>query len=316
MNARWPWLSAALSLVLIPAALTAQSFEGVVRHRSIEVDEDVLAELLYPDDLEEPDFDDEADWLAWTAKRLFSVPVAGLVSDGSADVTETTTWVKGDRFRADVSGTGDGMYTIYDAGEMFLVQPAEQWYVRMSREEIDAATEAAMAEAEAMAAEMGVDLEEMRRMAEEMGSEEAYMEGMDAPAPRIRDLGDVRTVAGLRAVGREVVTSDEVVHAWCAEESPPFADALSEMIEQLGFQEEEEDDMGFGGPAAEDLACEDRMPMFVQSFVAWGGSMGAGIYSIDEVVAIERTSVDDAKFEIPAGFEERSLSDLWGVRGG
>ena len=30
MNARWPWTVAALSLVILPAALSAQSFEGVV----------------------------------------------------------------------------------------------------------------------------------------------------------------------------------------------------------------------------------------------------------------------------------------------
>ena len=43
-------------------------------------------------------------------------------------------------------------------------------------------------------------------------------------------------------------------------------------------------------------------------------SMGmGGMYSLEELVSIEETSVPDAAFEVPAGFTKKSLSELWGI---
>lgn len=318
-----PLVLAAPMSLLSPATLEAQSFEGIVRQRTVEIGEDALADVLYPEDVEEPEFDTEEEWLAWTANRVFAIQVQDFVSDGSAELVETTVWIKRDRFRAAL-GDGSDMYMIYEGNtaEMIMVNPVERWYVRMSQEAIDEVTEAAMEEAEAMAAEMGIDLEEMQRMAAEMAADMEEdmemggdMEGMHAAPAQIRDLGDTRTIAGIRAVGREVVTSGEVVRAWCATENPPFADALEKMIEQMGFDEDEEDEyMGLGGPAGEDLACEDRIPLLVQTFSMYDGFGGAS-YSIEEMISIEPSSVDDEKFEIPDGFEERDLSALWGIGG-
>lgn len=326
MSARLSWLLTPLVLaapmsLLSPATLEAQSFEGIVRQRTVEIGEDALGDVLYAEDVEEPELDTEEEWLAWTANRVFAIEVQDFVSNGSADLSETTVWIKQDRFRADLDD-GSDMYMIYEGNtaEMIMVNPVERWYVRMSQEAIDEMTEAAMKEAEAMAAEMGIDLEEMQRMAAEMGNDMEMgddMAGMHAPAPQIRDLGDTRTIAGIRAVGREVVTSGEVVRAWCASENPPFADALQKMIEQMGFGEDEDEEdeyMGLGGPAGEDLACEDRIPLLVQTLSMYD-SFGGASYSIQEMISIEPSSVDDGKFEIPDGFEERDLSALWGIGG-
>ena len=310
MKARWPWLFAMMTIAVAPVALTGQSFEGVIRQRTIEVGENELVELmddLYAPDQDEPDFDSEEEWIAYVASRLFDVPIERFVADRLGEVTEVTTWVKGNRFRSDISAVSELGYTILDgeSGEMFMVNPDERWYVRMSKEEMDAMVEDAMRQ---MAAEMGIDLEEMRRMTEEM---EMEMD-MGAAPSRIRDLGETRQVAGMRGAGREAVSSEEAVRAWCAVQNPDFADALATFAEQMGFDEDDMEDEG--GPALEDLACEDKLPLLVQTYMPYGG-MGGGSYSIDEYVSFEETSVDDDVFEIPDGYEEKSMSDLWGVGG-
>jgi hypothetical protein len=307
MQPRLRWLLPIVTLSLVPGSLAPQSFEGIIRQRTVAVEEDGLMDVLYPEDLEEPDFDSQEEWLRWTASRLFAIPLDQFLSDGYAEVTETTTWVKGSRFRANESGFSEQGYTILDgeSGEMFMVNPEERWYVRTSREEIDAATGAALRQAEEMAAQMGVDLEEMQRMAEEMGLGE---EGEEEFPSTVRDLGESVTIAGIRAFGREVVSEEEITHAWCAEENPAFVATLMKMVEQLGFDEEDREMVG-----GAELACGEQLPLRVQTY-SLGSFMGEG-YSVEEFLSVEQAPVDGDLFEIPEGYTEKSLQDLWGVGG-
>jgi hypothetical protein len=299
------WLLPILILGLAPGSLAPQSFEGIIRQRTVEVEEDALMDVLYPEDLEEPEFDTQEEWLRWTAARLFAIPLDRFVSDGYAEVTESTTWVKGNRFRANESGFSEQGYTIVDgeSGKMFIVNPEERWYVRTSREELDAAMGDAVRQAEEMAAQMGVDLEEMQRMADEMG-----MGGEEELPTTVGDLEGSRTIAGIRAFGREVVSEEEITHAWCAQDNPAFVETLMNVVEQLGFDEEDQEMVG-----GAELACGEQLPLRVQTY-SLGNYMGEG-YSVEEFLSVERTSVDDDLFEIPAGYTERSLQDLWGGGG-
>ena len=88
MDTRWVRSTVALAIVSLaaPVVLGAQSFEGVVRQRTVEIDEDRLMEMMYDEDREEPEFDSEEEWVAWTAAALFDIPISELIADGSADV--------------------------------------------------------------------------------------------------------------------------------------------------------------------------------------------------------------------------------------
>ena len=62
-----------LSILLVPLSLGAQSFEGVMTQRSIELDDQAVFELMervMPME-EEPDLDSEEAWFRYTAEKLF-----------------------------------------------------------------------------------------------------------------------------------------------------------------------------------------------------------------------------------------------------
>jgi hypothetical protein len=76
-----------------------------------------------------------------------------------------------------------------------------------------------------------------------------------------------------------------------------------------GFDEEDEEEYGYdAGPSAEELLCEGKVPVRIQLFSAggWGQT-----YTVEEIVAIEPTSVSDDRFEVPSDYTERKLSDMW-----
>lgn len=310
MSSRSWWMVTALALALLTPTLAAQSFEGVIRQRTIEVEEDLLFELM--DDENEPDFDSEEEWLVYAAQRLFAIPTDRLVNQG-ASVMEMDTWVKGRRFRVsgwDEMGSG---YMVYDGDSRtsYMVNVDERWFIRISRDDVDAATKDAERMAEEMAERMGLDLKELERQAKEAEAEEGW-EDWDEEEIRttVRDLDGTRTVAGMQASGRLAVTAEMVAQGWCADDGMGFMEAFKQLAADMGVDEDEwEED----GPAPEDLVCGDRMPLLMQVFELYGG-FGGGSYTVEELVALDETPVDDDMFEIPAEFEERTLSDIWGGR--
>jgi hypothetical protein len=303
------WLSLAL-----PLTLGGQSFEGTVRQRIVTVEGEALFEIVYGGEEEEPEFDSEAEWLRYTANKLFQIPSARFTSsfaDG-VEVQEITLQIKGTKVRLD-GGFADEGYMIYDvgAGQVWMVNPAGRYYVSYSMEEAEAAAGASAREAEEAMAAMGVDVEEMRRQAAEYeGGELDESYGMGGVAPTVKSLGRTETVNGFEASLFEAMVGDQVGLGWCAEDLSGVEATIRRLGTMAGAMEEEEE---YGGDevAIEDLLCQEAVPVRVQTY---SPSMGmSGAYTIDEILSIREERLSDDLFEAPEGFEKRSLDELWGI---
>jgi len=313
MNAKW-WLLGLLGLSLsLPHGLAAQTFEGVVKQRNVTVEGEALFNIMYGGEEEEPEFDSEAEWLRYAANKLFQVPIAQFRQEGmeGVEVEELTMQIKGTKIRLD-SGPDAGWFMIYDVGggQVWMVNPAGQYYVSYSMDEMAAAAEAAAKEAEEAMAAMGIDVEEMQRQAAEYEAGEMEAEDdMGGAPPTVKNLERTETINGFRASAFEAMVGDQVGLGWCAEDQQGLQATMKKIGEMAGAMEEEEDE---GSDASvEDLLCEDRVPVRIQTFSL---SMGmGGMYSLDEVVSIEETSVSDDVFQVPSGYTKKSLSELWGI---
>lgn len=317
------WLLGLLCLSLaLPVTLGGQSFEGTVRQRIITVEGEALFEVLYEGEEEEPEFESEAEWLRYTANRLFQIPEARFTSGAGegVEVQEITLQIKGTKVRLDGGSPTEG-YMIYDvgAGQVWVVNPAGRYYVSYSMEEVEAAAGAAAEEAEEAMAAMGIDVEEMRRQAaeyeggeldEDFGMDEDY--GMEGVAPTVKSLGRTETVNGFQASAFEAMVGDQVGIGWCAEDLHEVEATMKKLGTMAGAVEEEEA-YGEDEVAVEDLLCEEAVPVRVQSY---SPSMGmSGMYTIDEVISIQEERLPDELFEAPEGFEKKSLDELWGIGG-
>ena len=311
------WLLGLLCLSLaLPMTLGGQSFEGTVRQRIITVEGEALFEVLYGGEEEEPEFESEAEWLRYTANRLFQLPAARFTSGAyeGVEVQEITLQIKGTKVRLDGGSPTEG-YMIYDvgAGQVWMVNPAGRYYVSYSMEEVEAVAGAAAAEAEEAMAAMGIDVEEMRRQAAEYeGGELEEDYGMEGVAPTVKSLGRTETVNGFQASAFEAMAGDQVGLGWCAEDLHEVEATMKKLGTMAGAMEEEEAS-GEDEVAVADLLCEEAVPVRVQ---AYSPSMGmSGMYTIDEVLSIQEERLSDELFEPPEGFEKRSLAELWGIGG-
>ncbi|MDH5589180.1 MAG: DUF4412 domain-containing protein [Gemmatimonadota bacterium] len=304
MNVRTAVLAVVVSILALPAVAPAQSFEGVIRQRTIEVDEDGIFQILYADDYEEPDFDSEEEWVRHTSARLFAIDPTDLSTgfDGAARVEETTVWVKGNKIRFDVAADQGGGYVIIDAdvSTTWIVNPADRSYFEFTAAEMEEATDRAMSEAEEMMARMGIDPDEMAAMAEEMGA------GMERETPTVRSLGRAETVNGFGATGFTGSSESQTGVAWCARDESGVSEALSALAKRAGMEDDEEDEFATGW--AGDELCEGTVPVRTQ--VWYHAAMGAS-YTVEDILSLKREPVGDDRFLIPAGYTMKSLSDLW-----
>ena len=313
---KWRFLALVFGLAMaLPSWTSAQSFEGTVTQRTIEVDEQALFDLFLSE-ADEPDFETEEDWIRYTARRLFESPLGELHKTDGVQVQEFTLWVKGSKARFDQGGMGEDTYTIIDAKSRttWMVIPSQRSYIEISAEDVESATGDAERMAEEMMKKMGIDPEDLEQYDEEYDEEyddEDYQEEgvFTGFKPEVRPLGSTKDVNGFFVTGQEAVAGFEIAVGWCAEDGQGLVGTMESLAALSGFDEEEEDEFGPDeGPSAQDLLCEGKLPVRVQIFSAagWGQT-----YTVDEILAIEKTSVPDDRFLIPAGFAEKKLSDFW-----
>lgn len=308
MNQRMKALAVALAVLAIPATAAGQSFEGVLKERIIELDDQVLFEMMSQNAYDEPEFDSEAAWFRFTAEKLLAMPLHELASVQDARVEEVTLYIKGQRIR--YGGTSSDGYMIMDLESMttMLVMPEERRYIEYNLEDAEAAAEAAAEKAEDMMRQMGIDPEELAAAAEY--EDEEYDEGMDDGVDfpsRVTSLGRTEEVNGFRAEAFAGEAGQEIGLAWCAEDVTGMRKAMERLGAQLDMDEEEEYDEG---PTLEDAFCATGLPVRSQ-IVRLDGTMGGLWYNVQEILSLERTSVPDDRFEVPAGYEKVSLEDMW-----
>jgi len=307
MRIRASILLSTIAALALPLSAFPQSFEGIVKQRTIEVGEYGLSELLYDDEGEEPDFETEVEWLRYSANKLFSLPTDRLLSSGEgADWQEITLYVKGSKVRYDQAGEDGGGYMIMDAESQttWMVIPSERSFIKWTAEEAQAAAEDAAREAEEMMVRMGLDPEELRAQAEAMGETDEEDGGVGG-APTVRSLGRTEDINGFRASAYEAASGEEIALGWCAEDASGLLGTMEMLAKQAGMNEEE--DVPGSGPDTQELVCRDKLPVKVQVYSP--SRMNA--YVMEEIVSIQATSVSDARFQIPDGYTEKKLSDMW-----
>ncbi|UCD24212.1 MAG: DUF4412 domain-containing protein [Gemmatimonadota bacterium] len=279
-------------LMSVPSAFLAQDFEGTIKQKSIQVSVWALQDLLWNENDEaedEPSYDNEADYNAAQARKLFDIPMEQLekmAASGEADITRSTIYVKGSWIR--IAGEGDGeAYMVYDleSGTYRLVNPQERTYLEYSRADM----EEQQRKAEEMMAGFGVDMAEI----------EADMEGESAGGPTVEALGATAEINGYHTTGYEARTDGRIGRGWCAKDESALMKSFEALAAQAGSEEDEGSDI-------EDLLCEGQLPVLVQIFDVYGE-----MYDVTEIVAIERTAVSDELFEIPAGYQRVSMQDMW-----
>ena len=310
----WRFLAFVTVVALAPPCISsAQSFEGTMTQRTIEVGEQALFDLFLAEG-DEPEFEDEGDWIRYTAKRLFDSPLDQLENADGVDIQKVTMWVKGSKIRYGLSQMGEDTYVIVDAASQttWMVSPSLRSFVKFTTADVESAAEDAAKLAEDMMAKMGIDPDELEQYEEEVGEEE-YEEEYEEEGfftgfePGVRALERTEEVNGFTAAAHEAVTGYEIAVGWCADDGLGLLGTMEALATLAGFDEEDEDEWDTG-PSALDLLCEGKVPVRIQLFSAgaWGQT-----YTVEEIVAIEQTPVSDDRFQVPSDYTEKKLSDMW-----
>jgi hypothetical protein len=295
------------AFLLLPAALLAQGFEGVVEQRSFELQGEALNPLLdavegdeeyeYDETAEEPTEEDELRDFMALVDKLLALPLdqvrAVVPSDdavGTSSSDAMTLYLKGTKVRAEIGGLGGFGYFLMSAEKtgFTLVNPQQKFYVEYTPEAMDEALR-----------EMGLDPSDSGPTAEKPEKQ-----------ARIRSLGVTKEINGVRADAYRVEGDGVVIVGWVTDEYGDLRRTMEKLVEQLQrMSPEDESDAD-----AEDLLWEKGVPVLVQK-IEWSKSwdmFGVDSYEVTEVVSVERKSLSGDLFKVPAGYTKKTLAELYG----
>jgi len=265
----------------LSSGAVAQEFEGVITTRQVTLGDRALSMLLDPDSLEAERIDYRAVF-ALPMDRIFEL--AGR-SNNDISVDSLVYSMKGTQLR--VSGdVGDEMpgYAILDfgAGTFQLVQPAEEMYIELTRE----------------------DFETYKSMIPESEPEAK-------PSLQARPLGQTKQINGLECSAYEIESDEWITVAWVTTELGDLVDAFVEFesrMKAMGMYDEEEDSEVFS------LVAEHGFPVLEQTFLTFG-DYGAE-YEITEIQNVERRSLPADLFAVPSDYEKLSIMEMLRMMGG
>jgi len=196
----------AAALLAVPSVAFAQTFEGIIKQRTISVEKYAL---------EDKGFD--------VSEALFDVPTERILalrdeleSTDQMTVMETQTYIKGNLIRTDMETEEGPAYVTMDVeqGIIRMFQPEEKMYIEWTK----------------------ADMERMKAMMPDMGG------GAEEPEPR--ETGQSRTINGMRCVEYAVETDDATTRVWVSRDNPQLISAfgaLLEGIDAMGMGEEATD---------------------------------------------------------------------------
>lgn len=267
-----------------PAA-PAAAFEGVLKWRLVRVEKPALAKVAGADA---------------SADTIFEIPYDALMSlHGEAVVSDITVYAKGSKVRADGTGRNQGTYTItdLDSGLTQIVAPDKKRITEFSEQ--DAKTLQRRANAmKAFFAESGNPKkgEDARDTVARITKGEADEE----PPARVEvvSLGRDQTISGMPTKAYEVKGGKTSVLGWVTSEHPEVLELLLRIDKTRARQ---------AGAAAESrpktVLSKEGLPVRVQT-------LDARAYTVEDLVAIEPKAVDDALFQVPAGFNKATAAEI------
>lgn len=289
----------AVAALVVPG-LSAQDFEGVIQQRSISVSSEALYTVLNDAEIDDAilDGDDEQAYLRALTEVVFETPLERFTEMAAygEDVTveEMAIHVKGSRMSVEAGGGMGFDRFIVDAGTgtMWMVSSQRQMFVEWTQEDL----EAMQRQSQESLAALGIDMDDLAGQAD----------GPEAAAT-IAPLGRTEEVNGVTATAYRASSGDEIAVAWIRDDDPGIRESfrlLSERMAAMGGDGE-----SGGGPSVSDLFWQEGTPVRTQTLqAAWGNLQG---YDVEDILSVERTSVADDLFEVPAGFEKKSLQDLY-----
>lgn len=281
-------LAAALLLLAVPDSGLAQGFEGVVKMRTTSVGQAALSEALYSN-MDESDEGADEEWeegaFAFPPKLVFALGMDRILAAGEGDffgdegvsVEELTYTIKGPRLRVDgMAGGQEGFATMdLDAGVFRMVSPGEGMYIEYTK----------------------ADFETLQGMG---GAAEAGPGDGAEPAPEVRALGETREHNGMACALYEVSAEGSITQACVAKDLSDLVGAFEELAERSKAMTMEEDE---AVDPMEALA-EHGFPVLSKELTEYGR------YEITELLSVEKTSVSDDAFAVPAGLQKKTLADL------
>jgi len=220
-------------------------------------------------------------------------------------------YIKGGMIRAD-SGQGDG-YMIFDSsrGTITTVEPGEQRYTVMTKEDLQAmgsAVQNAMKQMEAQLANLPPEQREQVRamMKQRMG---AMMQSQDqAPETRIVQTGQSKTVGGYDCAMVNIMVDGEQTGSACMTQWDELDIAAADrktVQSMMDFSREMAKQFGGMMPTHMAAMTQDGYP------VQWENRSGGTTIS-GELKSMEGGPVSDDLFQVPSGYTERKLPSMPG----
>jgi hypothetical protein len=279
--------------LLIPSTSSAQSFEGEINQRTITLHEDALRELAFALEEENSEFeemsegwgDDEydANYAHWLAQQILAIPPEELLARSSeAELLSGTLYISGQKIRAEVQDDETPFdYFLMDtkAGTIFMVSEAQRFYVKWSADEMRA----------------------MAGMGMESGAGESG-EGLEVQA-----LGKTETINGVQCTAYGVESDADFTVAWVSSGHSGLSEAFKAFSERMEGMFGEE---VVSGSSAKDLLWEKGLPVRTQTLYR-NPYAGLSTYEIEDMLSVEQKSLSSDLFEVPAGYAEKSLQELW-----
>jgi hypothetical protein len=282
-------LISALFYVAHPVTVAAQTFEGTVRQRTAMVPPAALSRWIAAD---VP--------FATIAQRVFAAPIDSLLPPGEVErmrspdgsmVMEQVWHFKDGKMRMDMQIPGMpaemGFFSIMDPqrGEIVMVMPMLKQVMRLPNAQLDS----------------------MQRH----NTNQARKLGVSA-SMQPRRIG-TQIINGMQAVGYEMHDTAFVARLWMAEELRDVGEALRSVAERMRGM------AGTGAPGMMDdpmsLIGQPGLPLRIQSLMRvspeQAQTMGPGyMYTVMEVVSIERKTLSDTLFRVPQDYTEMKRPQL------
>lgn len=294
-----------LTGALAPSVIQAQDFEGVIQERTISIDDMALDDLinqLMEEMYAEQEMNEEEEWteeaemeeMRKVVGQIFSIPMDRLVAmtqSGDAELMDMTLYIKGSKMRADVEQEGSPFsYMISDvnSGTVMMVSEPGRYYVKWDAGEMQEQMKS-----------VGIDSSEMAQ--DDTGS---------AERPELREVGETMDISGMRCTAYEVIQDDGITRAWVTAEHKALQKTITALNQSFStmFGEDEDSESD-----ADELFWETGLPVRTQR-ISGGMMMGFTSYEVQDIISVESKSLSSDMFEVPAGFSEKSLQDLWGGR--
>lgn len=127
----------------------------------------------------------------------------------------------------------------------------------------------------------------------ELPTEAAPAAAAPDPAVKVRALGQTRTINGMRATGYEVRGEEFVMRAWMTQDHPGLTWAFRRAARREPGETDPRD-------AAQALLSRYGFPVLIQV-------LSPGSLELEEAVSIQRATLGEELFRVPAGFKKRTI---------